>query len=202
MIRLFHHLQSVIIMRRGRTSPHKEWRNMEEKLLDTIQNDCVVQIAYNLNVDGEEVESDLLEYLHGHGNIIPGLEQPLTGAKVGDKLEVIAKAEDAYGEFDPDSVITVSRASFPSDFEIHLGETMRLRDAAGHIFQGVATALSDDAVELDLNHPMAGKDLLFNVSVLAVRPATEEEIIAGHLHYGGCESCGSDCGDGCSSGCC
>ena len=202
MIRLFHHLQSVIIMRRGRTSPHKEWRNMEEKLLDTIQNDCVVQIAYNLNVDGEEVESDLLEYLHGHGNIIPGLEQPLTGAKVGDKLEVIAKAEDAYGEFDPDSVITVSRASFPPDFEIHLGEAMRLRDAAGHIFQGVATAISDDAVELDLNHPMAGKDLHFKVTVLAVRPATEEEVAAGHLHYGGCEGCGSDCGDGCGSDCC
>ena len=102
---------------------------MEEKKLDTIQNDHVVQIAYNLNVEGEEVESDLLEYLHGHGNIIPGLEDPLTGAKVGDTLEVIAKAEDAYGEFDPDSVITVSRESFPADFEIHLGEAMRLRDA-------------------------------------------------------------------------
>ena len=96
----FPHLQSVIIMRRGRTIPPGEWRKMEEKTLDTIQNDHVVQIAYNLNVDGEEIESDLLEYLHGHGNIIPGLEQPLTGAKLGDTLEVIAKAEDAYGEFD------------------------------------------------------------------------------------------------------
>ncbi len=170
---------------------------MEEKLLDTIQNDYVVQIAYNLNVDGEEVESDLLEYLHGHGNIIPGLEQPLTGAKVGDKLEVLAKAADAYGEFDPDSVITVSRASFPPDFEIHLGEAMRLRDGAGQIFQGVATSLTEDSVELDLNHPMAGKDLLFNVSVLAVRPATDEEKAAGHLHYGGCAGCSSDCSDGC-----
>ena len=175
---------------------------MEEKLLDTIQNDHVVQIAYNLNVDGEEVESDLLEYLHGHGNIIPGLEQSLTGAKVGDTLEVIAKAEDAYGEFDPDSVITVSRKSFPPDFEIHLGEAMRLRDASGHVFQGIATALTEDSVELDLNHPMAGKDLHFNVTVLAVRPATDDELAAGHLHYGGCESCSSDCGDGCSSDCC
>ena len=184
------------------TNPPGKWRKMEEKKLDTIQNDHVVQIAYNLNVEGEEVESDLLEYLHGHGNIIPGLEDPLTGAKVGDTLEVIAKAEDAYGEFDPDSVITVSRESFPPDFEIHLGEAMRLRDAAGHVFQGVATALSEDSVELDLNHPMAGKDLHFKVTVLSVRPATEEEKAAGHLHYGGCEGCGSDCGDGCSSDCC
>ncbi len=175
---------------------------MEENTMDTIQNDMVVEIAYNLNVDGEEVESNVLEYLHGYNNIIPGLEQPLTGAKVGDSLEVIAKAEDAYGEFDPDSVITVSRASFPPDFEIRLGEVMRLRDGAGHIFQGVATALSEDTVELDLNHPMAGKDLLFKVTVLALRPATDEELAAGHLHFGGCEGCGSDCGDGCSSDCC
>lgn len=198
----FTRLQSVIIIRRGRTTPLGEWRKMEEKTLDTIQNDHVVQIAYNLNVDGEEIESDLLEYLHGHGNIIPGLEQPLTGAKVGDTLEVIAKAEDAYGEFDPDSVITVSRESFPPDFEIHLGEAMRLRDAAGHVFQGMATALTDDTVELDLNHPMAGKDLFFKVTVLSVRPATEEEKAAGHLHYGGCESCSSSCGDDCGDSCC
>lgn len=197
MLAPFPRPHSVIIMRRGKPIPQIEWRNMEEKTLDTIQNDYVVQIAYNLNVDGEEVESDLLEYLHGHGNIIPGLEQPLTGAKVGDKLEVIAKAADAYGEFDPESVITVSRESFPPDFEIRLGEGMRLRDAAGHIFQGVATAITEDSVELDLNHPMAGKDLRFNVSVLSVRPATEVEIAAGHLHYGGCEGCSSDCGEGC-----
>jgi len=158
---------------------------MEEQTPDTIQNDLVVQIAYNLNVDGEEIESDLLEYLHGHGNIIPGLEGPLTGAKVGDTLEVIAKAKDAYGEFDPDSIITVSRESFPPDFEIRLGEAMRLSDAAGHVFQGVAVAISEDTVELDLNHPMAGKDLHFKVTVLAVRPATEEEKASGHLQYGG-----------------
>ena len=148
------------------------------------------------------IESNLLEYLHGHGNIIPGLEEGLLGLQEGERKQVFVAAKDAYGEFDPDSVITVSRESFPADFEIHLGEAMRLRDAAGHVFQGVATALSEDSVELDLNHPMAGKDLHFKVTVLSVRPATEEEKAAGHLHYGGCEGCGSDCGDGCSSDCC
>ncbi len=175
---------------------------MEETKQNTIKNDHVVQIAYNLTVDGKEVESDLLEYLHGRGNIIPGLEKPLEGAKVGDTLEVIAKAEDAYGEFDPDSVITVSRDSFPPNFEIRLGEAMRLRDAEGHIFQGVATALTDETVELDLNHPMAGKDLVFKVTVLSVRPATEQEKAAGHLQYGGCAGCSSGCGDDCGDSCC
>lgn len=172
---------------------------MEENELSIVQEDAVVQIAYNLTVSGEEVESDTLEYLHGYGNIIPGLETGLAGLKVGENRKVHVAAEDAYGEYDQDQVIEVSRSAFPADFEIRMGEPMRLRDAAGHIFQGVATAVSEDTVELDLNHPMAGKDLDFDVTVLGVRPATEEELQHGHVHYG-CSSCGSD-GD-CSDGCC
>lgn len=116
--------------------------------MDTIQNDTVVQIAYNLTVEGEEVESNLLEYLHGYSNIIPGLEKELTGMSVGDRKQVIAKAADAYGEFDPKMVIDVNRTSFPPDFEIRLGEPMNLRDASGNVFPAVATAVSEDSVEL------------------------------------------------------
>jgi FKBP-type peptidyl-prolyl cis-trans isomerase SlyD len=172
--------------------------------MDTIQNDAVVQIAYNLNVEGQELESNLLEYLHGHGNIIPGLENELAGLNMGERKHVLVKAVDAYGEFDPNMVINVSRESFPADFEIRLGEPMNLRDASGNVFQAVATAISEDSIEMDLNHPMAGKDLEFQVTVLSIRSATEEEIAHGHLHYdGGCAGCSSsDCGDGCESGCC
>ncbi len=172
--------------------------------MDTIQNDAVVQIAYNLNVEGQELESNLLEYLHGHGNIIPGLENELAGLNVGDRKHALVKAVDAYGEFDPNMVISVNRESFPADFEIRLGEPMNLRDASGNVFQAVATALSEEAVEMDLNHPMAGKDLEFQVTVLSIRPATEEEIAHGHLHQtSGCAGCSSsDCGDGCDTGCC
>lgn len=168
--------------------------------MNTIQDDTVVQIAYNLTVGGEEVESNLLEYLHGHGNIIPGLERELAGMQEGERKQVLVSAEDAYGEFDPKMVLNVSRTSFPEDFEIRLGEPMNLRDASGNMFQAVATALSEDSVELDLNHPMAGKELEFQVTILSVRPATEEEIAHGHLHYGaGCSGCSSasDCSDGC-----
>ncbi|MDY0125498.1 MAG: FKBP-type peptidyl-prolyl cis-trans isomerase, partial [Anaerolineaceae bacterium] len=63
--------------------------------MDTVQNDVVVQIAYNLNVEGQELESSVLEYLHGHSNIIPGLENELTGLNVGDRKNVLVKAEDA-----------------------------------------------------------------------------------------------------------
>jgi FKBP-type peptidyl-prolyl cis-trans isomerase SlyD len=172
--------------------------------MDKIQNDTVVQIAYNLTVAGEEIESNLLEYLHGHGNIIPGLEKALEEMQEGERKQVLVPAAEAYGEFDPKMVVNVNRSSFPEDFEIKLGEPMSLRDASGHVFQAVATALAEDSVELNLNHPMAGKDLEFQVTILSIRPATEEEIAHGHLHYqGGCSGCSSsDCGDGCSDGCC
>jgi len=170
---------------------------MTEKILNAVQDDTVVQLAYNLVVDGEEIEFEVLEYLHGHQNIIPGLENALTGLAVGESKEVLVLAEDAYGEFDPDAVVLVSRKSFPPDFEIRLGEPMNLRDASGHVFTGVATALTDETVELDLNHPMAGKDLQFTVTILDIRPATELEVQNGHLGHS-CESCG----DGCSDGCC
>ena len=178
---------------------------MSENVITTVQNNTVVQIAYNLTVDGEEVESNTLEYLHGHSNIIAGLETPMTGMHVGESRDIIAKAKDAYGEFDPEQVIKVSRSAFPADFEIKLNETMRLRDSSGHMFEAVAIAIGEDYVELDMNHPMAGKDLNFNVTILEVRPATEEEITAGRLG-GGCASChegscgdDSSCGEG---GCC
>ncbi len=173
--------------------------------MDTVKNDNVVQIAYNLTVDGEEVESNLLEYLHGHGNIIPGLEKALFGLQEGERKHVVVAAEEAYGAFDPAMVLNVNRNSFPDDFEIRLGEPMNLRDASGNVFQAVATALSEESVELDMNHPMAGKELEFQVTILSIRPATEEEIEHGHLHYsnGGCAGCSSgDCGPGCDSDCC
>lgn len=86
---------------------------MTENILNAVQDDAVVQLAYNLVVDGEEIESEVLEYLHGHQNIIPGLENALTGLEVGDSKEVLVLAEDAYGEFDPEAVVLVTRKSFP-----------------------------------------------------------------------------------------
>lgn len=170
---------------------------MEELIVNTIQNDRVVKLLYSLSVDGEELEANALEYLHGHDNIIVGLENALTGLQPGETKDILVTADEAYGEYDPQAVVNVTRSSFPPDFEILLGEPMRLRDAQGHIFSGVATALTDDNVELDLNHPLAGKDLLFNVTVLNIREASEIELEAGMVQSA-CSSCGDGgCGDGC-----
>jgi FKBP-type peptidyl-prolyl cis-trans isomerase SlyD len=88
---------------------------MTENILSAVQDDTVVQLAYNLVVDGEEIESEVLEYLHGHQNIIPGLENALTGLEVGDSKEVLVLAEEAYGDSTP-TLLCWFPATLPSGF--------------------------------------------------------------------------------------
>jgi len=103
---------------------------------------------------------------------------------------VLVKSKDAYGELDEEAVVDVSRDSFPEGFEIVLGRPMRIRSEDGNIFSGTVTALSEESVELNLNHPLAGKDLFFKATISALRPATEQEIEHGHSasDCAGCDS--------------
>lgn len=168
---------------------------MEKDLNLTVEENTAVEMNYVLTVEGEIADEGTLEYLQGHGNIIAGLEKGLEGAKVGETREVHVLAADAYGEHDPKRVLPVNRSSFPEDFEFKLGEPMRIRDASGLVFQAVPVALSEEIVELDLNHPMAGKELDFKVTIINIRPATEAEIANGSLHFGGCAGCSQGCDD-------
>ena len=168
---------------------------MTDNEISTISKNVVVTLDYNLEVDGNEIDSGPIQFLHGYGNIIPGLEREVEGMTLGEEKKVLVKAEDAYGNYDPDLEIDVPLSSFPEDFEIELGRPLRLQDGDGRVFTGVASAITDDAVKLNLNHPLAGKDLLFNATVKNLRQATDEEINQGRLasSCGGCSS--GDCGD-------
>ena len=168
---------------------------MEKENTLIVEENTVVEMTYVLTVEGEIADEGTLEYLQGHGNIIAGLEAGLEGAKVGETREVHVPAKDAYGEHDPKRVLPVNRNSFPEDFEFKLGEMLRIRDASGHVFQAIPVAVSEETVDLDLNHPMAGKDLDFKVTILSVYPATEEQIAAGSVRLGGCAGCHADCSD-------
>jgi len=160
-----------------------------------IEKDVVVTLDYSLEVDGKEVDSGPIEFLHGHGNIIPGLEMEVEGMNLGEEKEVLVKANDAYGHYDPELEIEVPQTSFPPDFEIELGRPMRLQDGEGHMFTGIAVAITDETVKLNLNHPLAGKDLLFKTKVTNLRPGSEDEIKQGRL-ASGCSGCSSgDCSD-------
>ena len=112
----------------------------------------------------------------GHKNMIPGFERELMGSKAGDKVEFTLSAEDAYGERDPDAVQEIPKDMF-GDIAPEVGMTL-MSDVGP--FQ--VTEVGESTVIVDFNHMLAGKSLKFNVEVLEVRDATEEEILHGHAH--------------------
>ena len=152
----------------------------------TVADDIVVSIEYTLTVDGEVIDasedSDPLEYLQGYQNIIPGLERELAGMKIGESKEITVLPKDGYGEQDPEAVIEIPRREFPKDFEVKPGVELQLQNQDGEMMNAVIVSISPNAVKLDLNHPLAGKELLFRVTVVDLRDATEEEISHGHVH--------------------
>jgi len=153
---------------------------------EQIQDGVVVSLAYTLTVDGEEVDradaEDPLEYLHGAENIVPGLEEALTGKKVGDRVSVTLKPEQAYGEYDEDDVEVVDRDEIPDANMLRQGMLIEAEDEQGNLTLGIVREVNDGQIVLDFNPPLAGKTLTYNVEVLGVREADQEELAHGHPH--------------------
>lgn len=150
-----------------------------------IADNDVVTIHYTLRDDADKVidssaGGEPLAYLHGHGNIVPGLEREIAGKSVGDRLRVRVPAVEGYGEYDRALVQKVPRRALKGIADLRVG----LRLQAGH--QAVTvTHIAGDMVTLDGNHPLAGQSLNFDVEITAVRAATEEELAHGHVHGNG-----------------
>jgi FKBP-type peptidyl-prolyl cis-trans isomerase SlyD len=150
-----------------------------------------------------------LTYLHGHKNIIPGLEASLAGKAVGEAVEVRVAPEDGYGEPNPSLEQVVPRDRFQGVESLAEGMQFQASTEQGPVSVRVVK-VDDDDVTVDGNHPLAGKHLNFNVTVLEVRAATEEEIARGHIQEGGgCCGGGGEGGECCSEdneleegGCC
>lgn len=155
-----------------------------------VADDVVVSLDYTLRLDDDEVIDtsegrEPLEYLHGHGSIIPGLERELEGMSVGESREVVVAPEDAYGSFDPDNYQEVPRSAFPPGMDLKEGMSLGMRDRdTGEVVEASIVEMRDDAVVLDLNHPLAGEKLHFQVHIADLRPATDEELEHGHVHNG------------------
>lgn len=152
----------------------------------SIAQDQVVSIHYTLTDDaGEVIDSscggDPLMYLHGHGALIPGLERALTGKSAGDRLTLSIAPADGYGEYDRALVQQVPRRTLKGIANVKVGMRLQAQTARGPRPVTV-THLSGDLVTLDGNHPLAGKNLHFEVEVAAVRAATAEERAHGHVH--------------------
>lgn len=157
--------------------------NDEKKV---VKDDMVVSIDYTLRVDGGIVDSsengEPLQFIQGQGQIIPGLENELYGMAVGDSKEVTVQPEEGYGQMDQNAYARISKSEFPKNIPLQPGVALQLRDEEGNILDAYIVSIEDDVVRLDFNHPLAGKVLDFNVEVVDLRDASEEELSHGHVH--------------------
>ena len=153
-----------------------------------ISENAAVLFHYTLTDEqGTQLDSskgkEPLAYLHGHKNIIPGLEQAMEGKQAGDVMEVNIEAADAYGEIQEQMIQEVPRKTFQAD-DINVGMRFEAQTPNGSV-SVVVTAVTDETVTVDGNHPLAGKALNFDVRIDSVREATEEELTHGHVHGAG-----------------
>ncbi len=151
-----------------------------------VARNRVVAIDYTLKDSaGTVLDSsqgrEPLQYLHGSGHIITGLESALEGASPGDRFEVSLAAGDAYGERDEGLVVQVARTQFREVTDLGVGSRFRVRTDDGEkVF--TVTEIGDEQVTVDGNHPLAGVSLHFDVEIKDVREATAEELDHGHVH--------------------
>jgi FKBP-type peptidyl-prolyl cis-trans isomerase SlyD len=152
-----------------------------------IAKGCVVDLDYSLHLgDGELVDrsepGEPLSYLHGEGQIVPGLESALEGLAVGDQRKVVVDPAGGYGEHDARGVQKVPKEAFPPGFDPKPGMELTASGPNGDEVPFVVQKIEADHVVIDLNHPLAGKTLHFDVTVREVREATAEELEHGHPH--------------------
>jgi FKBP-type peptidyl-prolyl cis-trans isomerase SlyD len=167
-----------------------------------IAKNKVVSIDYILTNDKNEVldttsGSEPLDYLHGHDNIISGLERALEGKSEGDTFKAAIPAADAYGERNDKLVTDVGMDRFDGVDSVEVGMQFEAQTPEGYRIVTV-TRVTKDTVTIDGNHPLAGLDLNFDVTVKAIREANAEELIHGHVHGHGHEHAHEDC-DSCGA---
>ncbi|USD65522.1 peptidylprolyl isomerase [Vibrio sp. SCSIO 43136] len=168
-----------------------------------IEKNVVASLAYQLKLeDGVVVDQSTVEapldYLHGHDNLITGLEKELEGKEAGAKFTAVIAPEDAYGEHNDALVQRVPANVFQGVDQIEVGMRFMADTDQGPIPVEV-TEVDGEEVVVDGNHMLAGQTLTFEVEVVAIRAASEDEIAHGHIHQGGGCCGGEGKGEG---GCC
>jgi FKBP-type peptidyl-prolyl cis-trans isomerase SlyD len=154
-----------------------------------IDKNAVVRFHYSVGEPGQpESENsrigEPLAILVGHRNIIPGVENALLGREAGDRIEVTVSPDEGYGPRHPNATQRMSRKLFPKSASLKPGETVMLKTEQGPRIVTVQK-VGMTVVDVDLNHPMAGKTLNFDIEVVDVREGSAEEIAHGHVHGSG-----------------
>ena len=179
-----------------------------------IEKHKVVSVSYTLKSGGEVVETvdaqTPMTFIFGVGYLLPKFEDNILHKTIGDKFDFELVCEDAYGAIVPDAIVELNKDMFVeedgkvNDSLFKVGTTIPLRDNEGNHFDGRVIEVKESSLKVDLNHPMAGKDLRFTGEIIDVRPATPEELASLQGGCGcGCSCDDSDCGDNnCNSGDC
>ncbi len=154
-----------------------------------IGENSVVTLNYTLTDDAGKVldssdGSKPMMYLHGSGQIVPGLEKVLVGKTEGDALKVRVEPAEAYGEVIPNGMKTIERAAFEGVDVVEVGMAFEAQAPDGSAQHIMVTKVEGDNVTIDINHPLAGVALNFDVKIESVRDATKEELEHGHSHEG------------------
>lgn len=144
-------------------------------------------INYVLRDDEGEIidqseKNDPLGYLHGHNNLVPGLEKTLAGKAKGDSFKVRVAAEEGYGAYDDSLVRSVEKKHFETEGELEIGMRFQLDTPDGETLVFQLTELNGDHVTIDGNHPLAGVALNFEIQIVDIRDASQDEITHGHMH--------------------
>lgn len=152
-----------------------------------IGDNMVVSIHYTLTDENGTVldaseENKPLSYLHGAGNIIPGLEKALIGKVADDEMKVVVEPAEGYGEKVPELMQIVDRAAFQGVDTLEPGMAFEAEGENGQVQRVVIANVEGDKVTVDANHPLAGVTLTFDVKIDSIRDATQEEITHGHAH--------------------
>lgn len=173
-----------------------------------VAQNLKVAVDYKLTVDGKIADQSQpgqpLEFIFGTGMLLPKFEEAILGKEPGEKVSFTLEPKDGYGEIHEEAIVDLPKNIFMVDGKLaedilFVGSQVPMSDAEGHRMVGTIKEIAEETVKMDFNHPMAGKTLNFDVEVVSVKEASEEDL------QGGCGAgchCGSDCGDGCGDGDC
>ncbi|MDX9800630.1 MAG: peptidylprolyl isomerase [Spirochaetia bacterium] len=175
-----------------------------------VENNKVVTITYKASSgEGKVLESSdysgNLDYIHGQGFLVPGMEKALDGKKAGDKVDELLEASEAFGIYDEAMIFGINRADFTvSDDELKVGLEFQA-EIKGDVRFCRVDKIEEDKVIINANHPYAGMDIRFEAEILGIRDPSPEELDHGHVHASGAHSghscgCGNGKEDGCAEG--
>ena len=137
-----------------------------------VKDGSVVKFNYTLYVDGQVADTsegkEPLEYTHGSGMIIPGLEAAMVGLKEGEEKHVEVAAAQAYGEANPQAIVEVPKKNVAEGTDIQAGMVLQLQTEAGQTINGIVQEIKDETLVMNFNHPLAGKNLVFDVKVVSI----------------------------------